>query len=63
MFRSAASGMWYENARAAGTIDAVKLHGHILERDPGESSLSWIKRVAEWAAPINEQYEPKEPQP
>ena len=52
LFQSGCSGMWYENARAAGTIDAVKCEhcGSKIERDDGECGRRWIHRVADWWA-------------
>lgn len=52
-FRSAASGLWYENPQAAGTINAVELDGQILERKDGEQTMPWIRRAAEWASAIH----------
>ena len=52
-FRSATSGLWYENPHAAGTINAVELDGQILERKDGEQTLPWIRRAAEWASAIH----------
>jgi len=52
-FRSAASGLWYENPRAAGSINAVELDGQILERKDGEQTMPWIRSVAEWASAIH----------
>lgn len=52
-FRSAASGLWYENPHAAGTINAVELDGQILERQEGEQTMPWIRRAAEWAEAIH----------
>ena len=52
-FRSAASGLWYKNPHAAGTINAVELGGQILERKDNEPTLAWIKRAGEWASEIH----------
>jgi len=45
--------MWYENPHAAGSINAVKLGGQILERNEGEETMPFIRRVAEWASAIH----------
>ena len=65
-FRSGASGLWYENPHAAGTINAVELDGQILERNEGEQTMPWIRRVGEWASAIhsaNAQSEATPPEP
>ena len=53
MFRSACSGLWYQNPRAAGDIDAVELYGQRLIRHEDETSLAWIHRVAEWSSKLH----------
>lgn len=52
-FRSAVSGLWYERASAAGTVDAVELFGERLYRQPNESGLLFIRRVAAWASNLH----------
>ena len=49
-FRSGVSGLWYENARAAGYVDCVEVNGYRLERNEGEIGLDYVHRVAEWAS-------------
>jgi hypothetical protein len=51
-FRSAVSGLWYENAHAAGDIDAVEINGQRLEKRIGEATMSWIRRLGEWAEQV-----------
>lgn len=50
LFQAGCSGLWYRNAKAAGTIDAVKCErcGTKIERTDGECGLRWIHRVADW---------------
>lgn len=52
-FRSAVSGLWYERASAAGTVDAVELFGERLYREPGEHALPFIRRVAAWSSNLH----------
>lgn len=52
-FRSAISGLWYENPKAAGSIDAVEMYGEKLFREQDEESMPWIRRVAAWASEIH----------
>ena len=52
-FRSSASGLWYTNAKSAGFIDAVKLGDSTIFKEPNESTLDFIERVAAWAYAIH----------
>ena len=47
-YRSAVSGLWYEDARAAGTINAVELGGWVLYREEDEDATPWVRRVHRW---------------
>lgn len=51
-FRSSCSGLWYNNPKAEGEVNAVRLDGQIIERMDGELTLPWIHRVADWASDI-----------
>lgn len=53
LFRSACSGLWYLNPKAAGSIDAVEIKGRRIFRNEDEPSLEWIDRVTNWAAKIH----------
>jgi hypothetical protein len=44
--------LWYENAHAAGDIDAVEINGQRLEKRIGEATMSWIRRLGEWAEQV-----------
>lgn len=48
-FRSACSGLWYEDPNAAGSIDAVELYGQRIFRTQHEGTMYWVRRVARWA--------------
>lgn len=52
-FRSAMSGLWYENAASTGSVDAVELFGERLYREPGEGVLPFIQRVAAWSSKLH----------
>lgn len=55
-FRSATSGLWYENPQAAGSIDAVGMYGEKLFREQDEESMPWIRRVATWAEGLHKRH-------
>ena len=48
LYRSAISGMWYENLKAAGDIDAVELRSQRLVRHADEKLFSWVHRLVDW---------------
>jgi hypothetical protein len=50
LWRSAASGLWYRHAGAAGGINACRCETCLktLERQENETQLHWTGRLANW---------------
>lgn len=51
-FRSAIDGKWYDSIQDYN--DAVEINGETIFKDPNDSSLEWIYKVAAWTEAIYE---------
>lgn len=53
LFRSAVSGLWYQNRGAAGDIDAVEVDGARIFQGYSEPNTVWEMRSSRWIAHVS----------